>query len=304
MLRRLDYRVIMAFASVYLIWGSTYLAIRFTIETLPPFLTAGLRFTLAGLILYAIVCGLQRHKAPELKHWKSAFIVGAFLLLGGNGSVVFAEHTVPSGLAALLIATTPLWMVLIQWLWQGQKPKPAVWLGIGIGFAGVCFLILPHQLPQTDQPFPLLGVWVLLGAAISWSIGSIYSRQADTPQSPFLATAMQMIAGGILLMLLGLANGELTHYHMAQFSGKSIWAFVYLLFFGSLIGFTSYIWLLKNVGVAKASTYAFVNPMVAVFLGYALAGESFNPSMIIAGLGVVIAVIIIIFNPQDIKNKG
>ena len=279
--------MIAAFTVVYLIWGSTYLAIRFTIETLPPFLSAGLRFFLAGVVLYLFARFKNKEPAPQKQHWGPAFIVGGLLLLGGNGAVVWAEHYVPSGLAALFIAIVPLWMVLLEWWWhQTKRPSTGVFFGIGIGFFGVWLLIKPGGIN-------LGGALLLLLASFSWSIGSIYSRKADLPKSPFLSTAMQMIGGGTLLLLLGLAQGEYLHFHIADFSAKSVGALLYLVIFGSLLAFTAYIWLLKNAGVARTSTYAFVNPVVAIFLGWAFAGEKLDAQTAIAALFVLVAVILI-----------
>ena len=286
--------MIAAFAAVYLIWGSTYLAIRFTIETLPPFLSAGLRFLVAGLILYVFARFKNKEAAPQPKHWGPAFIMGGFLLLGGNGCVVWAERYVPSGLASLFIAIVPLWMVLLEWWWHKTKrPSKGVFLGIGIGFLGVWLLMAPNFLHLGVHNIHLGGALLLLLASFSWSIGSVYSRKADLPKSPFLSTAMQMIGGGILLLLFSILQGEYTHFHIINFSFKSMAALVYLIIFGSLVAFTAYLWLLKNVGVAQTSTYAFVNPVVAIFLGWAFAGEKLDAQTGIAALFVLVAVIVI-----------
>ena len=287
-------RRIAAFAAVYLIWGSTYLAIRFTIETLPPFLSAGLRFLVAGVLLYAFARFQDKEAAPQFKHWQSASIVGGLLLLGGNGCVVWAERYVPSGLAALFIAIVPLWMVLLEWWWhQTQRPSLGVFLGIGIGFFGVWLLMAPDILHLGAHSTHGGGAFLLLVASLSWSIGSVYSRRADLPKSPFLSTAMEMIVGGSLLFLFGMISGEYRHIHCADFSAKSMLALLYLVVFGSLVGFTAYLWLLKNVGVARTSTYAFVNPVVAIFLGWAFAGEKFDAQTAIAAFFVLVAVIVI-----------
>jgi len=297
-------QVITAFGAVYLLWGSTYLAIRFVIETLPPFLSAGLRFLLAGLILYAFARLKKGESAPLRKYWKSAFIIGGFLLLGGNGSVVWAERYVPSGLAALFLAITPLWMVLLEWWWhETRRPSLGVFIGIGIGFIGVWLLMAPNLLKLGTHSIHLGGALLLLFASLSWSIGSIYSRRSDQAKSSYLSTSMQMIAGGILLMLMGMLQGEWAHLHLANFSFKSILAWIYLIIFGSLFGFTTYLWLLKNVGVARASTYAFVNPVVAIFLGWALAGERLDAQTALAAFFVLVAVITItIYHKEPESN--
>jgi len=296
-------RTITAFAAVYLIWGSTYLAIRFTIETLPAFLSTGLRFFLAGLMLYAFARFKNKEPAPRKKYWLPAFISGGFLLLGGNGCVVWAERYVPSGLAALFIAIVPLWMVLLEWWWHKTKrPSLGIFLGIGIGFCGVWLLMAPDFLRIGTHSIHLGGALLLLLASFSWSIGSIYTRSADLPKSPFLSMALQMISGSVLLLLMGLLQGECTHLHIMDFSARSISAFIYLIIFGSLIGFTAYFWLLKNVGVARTSTYAFVNPVVAIFLGWAWAGEKLDAQTAIAALLVLVAVIVITIYHKEPKQ--
>jgi drug/metabolite transporter (DMT)-like permease len=288
-------KVIGAFAAVYLIWGSTYLAIRFTLETMPPFLSAGLRFLVAGLVLY-FFDRLKNKEKISSKHWLSAVTIGGFLLLGGNGCVVLAERYVPSGLAALFIAVVPLWMVLLEWRWHRTKRPPlGVFLGIGIGFLGVWLLMAPDFLHLQHQIIHLGGALLLLLASLSWSIGSVYSRKATLPKSPFLSTGMEMIGGGGLLLLLGLLGGEYPHFHLAAFSFKSMAALLYLAVFGSLLAFTAYIWLLKNVGVARTSTYAFVNPVVAIFLGFVFADERLETQTALAALLVLVAVIVITF---------
>jgi len=293
-------RMTAAFAAVYLVWGSTYLAIRFTIETLPPFLSAGLRFLSAGLLLYAFARFKNGETAPQKKHWGPAFITGGLLLLGGNGCVVWAERYVPSGLAALFIAIVPLWMVLLEWWWhKTKKPGTGVFIGIGTGFLGVWLLMAPDLLHLGPHHIHVGGALLLLLASLSWSVGSVYSRKADLPGSPFLSTAMQMVAGGVLLLLMGVIQGEYAHFHIADFSAKSVGALVYLAIFGSLLAFTAYLWLLKNVGIARTSTYAFVNPVVAIFLGWALAGEKLDAQTAIAALFVLVAVIVITVYHKD-----
>ena len=287
-----------AFASVYLVWGSTYLAIRFTLETLPVFLTAGVRFLIAGAILYAFARLKQDAGKTSTRHWRSAFIVGGFLLAGGNGSVVWAEQVIPSGLAALIVATTPLWMVLLEWLWRkGKRPSASVLTGIAIGFSGVAVLILP-DLAGSWHTVHLSGVFMLLAAAFFWATGSVYSRTAHLPDSPFLATGMEMMAGGVLLILMSLAQGEFLHLHFENVSFKSVGAFLYLIFFGSLVGFTAYIWLLKKVGVTRASTYAFVNPVVAVILGSFIAHEELTGHILLAASLILFAVVMITAQKQ------
>ncbi len=288
-------KIVFAFAAVYLIWGSTYLAIRFAIETMPSFIMAGTRFLISGVILYAYCYYRGILGQPTQRQWINATIVGGLLLLGGNGSVVWAEHYVPSGLAALIIAITPWWMVLLEWLiYKGKRPHGITMAGLVLGLIGVMVLLGP----VFKGHLHLLGVIVLLLASLWWAIGSIYSRHANIPASILAFTAMQMIAGGAILLLVSVCLGEWGHLSLTAVSGKSWLSFTYLVIFGSFIGFTAYIWLLKEVGSALASTYAFVNPLVAVFLGWLLAGEKLTPQTLWAASLIVLAVILITLGQQ------
>jgi drug/metabolite transporter (DMT)-like permease len=285
-------RVAIAFAIVYVVWGSTYLAIFFAVETLPPFLMASVRFLTAGAIMYAWVRFRSGVPAPQRSHWVAAAIVGGFLLLGGNGGVVWAEQRVPSGLAALLIATVPLWMVLLEWGGGGRRPTGRVMIGIAIGFLGLGILIGPAEVlggAATD----LTGAIVLVLASLSWAAGSVASRRVRLPDSPMLGTGMEMICGGALLLVLGTLTGEWSRLDLASASPRSLWAVAYLIVFGSLIGFTAYVWLLKHVEIARVSTYAYVNPVVAVILGWALAGEELTPRVAMAAAVIVTGVAVI-----------
>ncbi len=284
--------LVIAFGAVYLIWSSTYLAIRFTVETLPPFLTAGVRFVFAGTLLYGWM-RLRGAKRPTPLHWKSTAIVGGLLLLGGNGGVVWAEQIVPSGITALMIATVPLWMVVIHWMSPGgERPSIQVLTGVIIGFFGIVLLVNPFPSAASFRVDPL-GAAVLLFGSVSWSIGSLYSRNAPMPPESLLATAMEMLTGGALLLLVGTLTGEWSRLNLAAASLRSLLSVAYLIVFGSLIAFPSYIWLLKNTSPARVSTYAYVNPVLAVFLGWALAGEVLNGRIFVAAVVIVLAVILI-----------
>lgn len=275
-------RIALALCAVYIIWGSTYLAIRFAVETLPPFLMAGTRFLVAGALLYGWrrAAGFAR---PTPRQWRVATVVGGLMLLGGNGGVVWAEQWVESGTAALMVATVPLWMVVMDRVRPGgPAPRPAVWVGIAVGLVGVALLFGP---PSVDPRYTE-GWVVLLLASISWAAGSLYSRTAVLP-APLLATGMQMLAGGALLVGTGVATGELASVDPASFSTRSVLALVYLVVFGSLMGYTAYVWLLRVTAPALASTYAYVNPVVAVFLGWLLAGERITPRIVLASLVIV-----------------
>lgn len=281
--------ILLALAAVYVIWGSTYLAIRFAVETLPPFLMASVRFLVAGSILY----GWRRavgFPAPTWAQWRGASIVGALLLLGGNGGVVWAEQWVESGTAALVVASVPLWMVLFDWLRPGGRPpRASVWVGVLVGLTGVALLMgAPHDGGENY----LLGWIVLVLASVSWAIGSIYSRGIDMP-APLLSTGMQMLAGGALLGVAGIVAGELGDIDPAAFSLRSILSLVYLIVFGALIGYSCYVWLLRVTSAALASTYAYVNPVVAVFLGWLLADEALTPRIVLASTVIVGAVALI-----------
>lgn len=285
-------RIVLAFAAVYLIWGSTYLAIRFAIETMPPYPMGGLRFLIAGALLYGVLRlrGVPRPTRVELK---ATTIVGGLLLFGGNGSVILAEKLVPSGLAAVIIAMVPIWMVLLNWRWGDRvRPNLRVAAGLLLGVFGLILLSAPDASTGSDGINPL-GVGILVLASLSWSIGSLYSRRAAMPANPLMSTAMEMLAGGVLMMLAGVVTGQTGQMRFEDLSALSLAALAYLVIFGSLVGFTAYVWLLKVSTPARVSTYAFVNPVVAVFLGWALAGEPLTPRVLLVAAAIVIAVILI-----------
>lgn len=303
------FKLVVAFAAVYIVWGSTYLAIRFAIETLPPFLMAGMRMFLAGGVLYAWA-KLRGAPTPGARHWREAWIIGAFLLLGGNGCVVWAAHRVPSGVLALLVGATPFFMVLIGWLWAGDgRPGLQTVAGLVTGFGGLALLIGPGKLAGAGG-VDTLGALVAIGATLSWAIGSNYARFAPLPKSKMMVTAMEMLTGGVLLTALGLIVGETRHVDFANMSAKSLAAFAYLLVFGSIVGFSAYIYLLSMTKPALASSYAFVNPVVAVFLGWALANEPLNARTLVAAAIIILAVVAITFdrarkqvNPPDTESE-
>jgi drug/metabolite transporter (DMT)-like permease len=285
-------KVLIAFATLYLIWGSTYLAIRFAIETIPPFLMAGFRFAVAGAVLY-IGARLAGAKRPSRIHWGTTTVIGGLLISCGNGAVVWAEQRVPSGLASLLVATVPIWMVLLDWARRdGRRPSSWVMTGLGLGFAGLALLVGPERLPGLGRIDPV-GAMVLIMGSIAWAVGSLYSLRAVLPDSRLLATAMEMLTGGLLLLLAGLLTGEGTGFQLSAVSLRSAASLVYLILFGSLVGFTAYIWLLNATTPARASTYAYVNPVVAVFLGWFMAGEPLSMRTVLAAAVIVSAVAVI-----------
>ena len=283
--------VLVAYATVYLVWGSTYLAIRYAVETLPPFLMAGARFLLAGAIL-ALWSYWRDGARATRTNWRAATIAGAFLLLGGNGMVVYAEQRVPSGLAALLVATMPLWMVIVAWVKPGGRaPEIGVAGGMLLGIAGLLLLVGPSSV--SGQSVDRWGAIVLTLAALSWAIGSLYSRTAPLPANPIFATGLEMIAGGVLLLILGTVVGEWGRLFTTHASTASVIGYFYLVVFGSLIGFTAFAWLIRVSPPSRVSTYAFVNPVVAVFLGWAIAHEPVTRMTVIAAAVIVAAVALI-----------
>ena len=284
--------VALAFAAVYVLWGSTYLAIRFAVESFPPFVMAGTRHLTAGLLLFAWLRA-SGVPLPERRHWKSAALIGGLLLLGGNGLVSWAEQRVPSGLAALIIASVPIWMAVLQGLQRRRRPRAAVVVGLLLGLGGLVLLVLPGRFGGGEHVDPL-GAAALLFAALSWVVGSLVSRKAALPRSTSLAVAMEMIAGGLLLWIAGLLLGEGGRIHAGQISLRGVLSLGYLVVFGSLIGFTAYIWLLKVSTPARVTTYAYVNPVVAVLLGWAFAGEELTLRIGLATAAIVGAVALII----------
>ena len=286
-------RVILGFAAVYILWGSTYLGIRFAVATLPPLLMAGSRFLVAGPLLYMLVryYGAPR---PTRVHWRSALILGTLLLLGGNGVVSIAELSLPSGITALIVAAVPFWMVLLNAVEQRSWPRLPVLAGLVLGIVGLAILVMPNAAGAPDHVDPV-GVAMLVAATLSWAVGSLYAHRAELPASTFLGVSMEMIAGGAMLCLVGLCKGEGAALHLSAVSLKSWLALGYLIVFGSLLGFSAYVWLLKVTTPARASTYAFVNPVIAVLLGWALAGEAVTPRIAVAGGTIVAAVSLILY---------
>jgi len=284
-------RLLLAFAAVYLVWGSTYLAIRIAIATIPPLLMAGTRFLLAGVLLYGL-SRLRGAPRPTRRNWRGAAIVGALLLLGGNGGVVLGERTVPSGVAALLVATVPVWMVLLDWLWRGApRPGGRMFVGLLLGLAGIGLLVDPGALG--GAAIDPTGAAILLVGSLSWAVGSVYSRSAELPRHAMLSTGMEMLCGGGALVLAGAVRGELPSLHLSTISSASLLGLLYLVGFGSLVGFTAYSWLLEHAPAPRVSTYAYVNPIVAVALGWALLGEALTPRMLAAAAVIVAAVVLI-----------
>ena len=284
--------LVLAFAAVYVLWGSTYLGIRVGVETIPPFLLAGMRHVTAGLLLYGWL-RLRGTAAPERRYWRPAAIVGTLMLLGGNGLVTWAEKRVPSGIAALIVASVPIWMTVLDALHRHERPHGVVLLGLAVGLGGIAFLVAPGHFAGGGH-VDSLGAAALLTAALLWSIGSLYARRAKLPSSTLLATAMEMIAGGVALLVTSTLTREWKGFSLSAVSGRSVLALVYLIVAGSLLGFTAYVFLLKATTPARVSTYAYVNPIVAVLLGWVALGEALTPRILIAAAVIVAAVALII----------
>jgi len=274
--------------TVYILWGSTYLGIRIAVQTMPPLLFAGVRFLIAGALLCAwrLPIAIRDKKLPTRDHWRRTLVIGAALLLGGNGGVAFAETTVPSGLTALFVSVVPLWMALIDRLFYGRKMSATMLAGLVVGFGGVALLIgSPAQ-----GPVSAVGAVVLVVASLSWAAGSLYSRGAKLPDDSLLATGMEMLMGGICLIVAASIAGEFAQVHILAISAASWIAFAYLVLFGGIVGFSAYLWVIRNAPTALVSTYAYVNPVVAVFLGWLVLHESLTLRAGIAGAIILASV--------------
>jgi drug/metabolite transporter (DMT)-like permease len=289
--------LILAFAAVYSIWGSTYLAIAVGIESFPPLLLPASRHLIAGLVLYPILrwkTGIR----PTSNQWRTAIITGLLLLFMGNGGVCLAERTVPSGVAALLVALVSFWMVLLDWLRpDGLRPVPRVVASLLLGFGGLVLLVGPAHLGGSERVNPT-GAIILIIGSFAWACGSIYSKHNDLPSSPMLGVAMQSLAGGAALWIAGLLAGEGRQLHLRAVTPRSWIALAYLMVFGSGIGFTAYVYILKKSTAARVGTYAFVNPVVALFLGWLVAGETITLRTALAAAVILTAVLLVITAPH------
>lgn len=285
-----------AFFLIYFIWGSTYLAIRYAVETLPPFLMAGMRFLTAGLLMYGFL-RLRGAANPSREQWLRLGVVGVFMFLCGNGFVVWAEQYITSGLAALLVALLPLWLMLFDWWWaRGPKPGAMALSGIALGIAGTVLLLDPGSVAGSDIYLP--GALMVLLASVCWAFGSIYSKRFRHPPSIFMSAACQMIGGGLALLLTAILLGEPGGFAWRDVSAVSFGSFLYLMVFGSMIAISAYVWLLQNASASSISTYAFVNPAVAVFLGWLIGGEAITPH-ILAGAGIILAGVVLVIRASS-----
>jgi len=289
-------RMVAAFGAIYFIWGSTYLAIAWAIQTIPPFLMAGSRFLLAGTALYlwARLSGAER---PRLAQWVAASVLGVLFFLIGNGTVVWVEQSLASGLTALIIAMVSVWTALLEWLRPGgSRPSSMIIAGIVLGFLGVALLVVPGQVG--GHPVDHRAVLMLMGSTFAWALASVSSRHASLPSSTVMTAGVEMLAGGLLLTLVGVAAGEPARFDPAAVTGRAVLAWLYLTLFGSIVAFTAFAWLLKVTSPNKVATAGYVNPMVAVFLGWALGGESLSARSLTASLIIVSGVVLIITGRQ------
>jgi drug/metabolite transporter (DMT)-like permease len=296
------FAIIAAFAALYLIWGSTYLFIRFAIDTIPPFLMAGSRYLTAGLLLY-FFARMQGATRPKPITWQSAAIIGGFLLLGGNGGVTLSEKFIDTGLAAVMVATVPIYIALLSWITGSTpRPSPLVLAGLAGGFVGVGILMAPslHFAPGQSRN-PAIGMLILLVSSFLWSAGSLYSRHAKNADSPFIAAGQQMICGGVLLLMAALVTKEKLQPHSV--TALSIWSWIYLVLIGAIVGFTAYIFLLRHCDPRKVSTYAYVNPIVAVILGALFAGEKLSGRSILA-MALIIGSVIVVVTAQQFTGRS
>jgi drug/metabolite transporter (DMT)-like permease len=289
--------VLIALLTVYVIWGSTYLGIRLAIASIPPCFMAGTRYLAAGAAMF-IFALFRGAKMPSPVEWRDALILGGCLLLGGNGGVTFAEQYVPSGTAALLVATVPVFLTIFAWASKlGPRPSVMVSVGLLLGLLGVSILSRPS--PQStvspgNQFHWYIGIIALLVAAAVWAWGSLYSRKAAHPSSPIVGVGIQMICGGVLLLLVSISTGEAGRVDLGRVTAESFLAWLYIVVFGAIIAFTAYIWLTRVISPALLGTYAFVNPVVAVLLGWAIAGEQLDSRTISGAAVIVVAVVLLV----------
>ncbi|HEY7738357.1 MAG TPA: EamA family transporter [Candidatus Limnocylindria bacterium] len=287
------WRVAAALGIVYVVWGSTYLGIAVMVETLPPLVAAGVRYSVAGVILLIALIAWHRFRnqpleRPTLIHWRSALVIGTLLLLGGNGGVVLAEQRIATSIAALVIATSPIWMALFEAIVARERPSWLTIVGLVAGTVGVAILVVPLE---GTPPIDIIGLALVFGAAITWSIGAVFAKRVEMPRAPLQGAGLEMLCGGLVMLAVGTLRGELGSVDPAAFSIQSILALLYLIVFGSLIAFSSYIWLLHTVPITVVSTSAYVNPIVAVTLGVIILNEPMTPRTWLAA-GIILAAVI------------
>lgn len=289
------------FLAVYILWGSTYYAMRVGLLGFPPLLLAGSRHLATGLVLYPILRWRSKVRPTEAQ-WKTAAISGVLLLCVGNGGVCWAEQTVPSGIAALLVATVTLWLVIVDWLRPGgHRPSGRILFGTALGFAGMVVLVGPSRLGGRVDP---VGATILIMASLAWACGSLWSKHGELPSSPLLGVAMQGLCGGAILWIAGLLTGEVARFHPTQIPLKAYLAVLYLFVFGSCIGFSAYLYILKKSTAARVGTYAFINPIVALGIGWLLGGEGLSQRTVLAAAVILSAVILVITAPHKTPQEA
>ena len=292
-------KLLSAFAAVYLIWGSSYLAIIWGLESFPPFLLGAARFILAGVILYALAAA-RGGATFSRRQLLNAAVVGALLPFLGNGSLIWAQQRIPSGIAAFIVATVPLWMVVIQTIVEHVRPARQIWIGVSLGIVGLAILVGAGG--GVSGAIHLPSALILCGGSVAWAAGSIYSRSADLPESGLASAALTMLAAGVFFSAASLAAGDHRAIELADVSLRSVAGLAYLAIFGSVIAYSAYIWLLQVSSPARVATYAYVNPVIAVFLGWAFAGESLTIRTMIAAGVILAAVILITTAPQPARR--
>jgi drug/metabolite transporter (DMT)-like permease len=293
--------IVLAYGSLCIIWGTTYLAIRYAIATLPPFLMAGTRFLLAGAILYALA-RLRGDPRPAMRDWRFAVLVGALIVVGAQGGVVWAEQRIPSGVTAVLAATTPMWLLLLEWLRPGgRRPRLGLVAGVLVGFAGVVVLVGPWQ--TGSGRIDPLGVGVVLGSALCFAISALFMHQRLSSRSQTMVTGSWMLCGSLLLLALASVRGDWGHFSLGQVSLVSALAWGYLVLVGSVLAFTIYFWLITAWAPAPASTYAYVNPVVAMALGFFVAGEPLTPRIALAATVILGSVVLVTLGPLFAARK-
>lgn len=301
------FAILAAYAAIYFVWGSTYLGIRFTVETMPPFLSGGLRFLAAGAALFAWAW-LRGAERPTSAGWLNAAKLASIMILLGYGGVMWAEQVVPSGIAALIISVEPLWFFVLDWLvFRSARPRLKEWAGLALGFAGTLYLAFGEGGASFEAvPGYRIGTFVIFISTLAWVFGSLLSRKTRIADSTLLGTGMQMLAGGIFLTASGLALGEGSRFLLSQITLKSWLALAYLSVFGSIVAFTAFVWLLKFEPASRVSTHAFVNPVVAVFLGWILGGEQITSRMLVAAVVIVFSVTLITLSKteDEVRPQG
>jgi drug/metabolite transporter (DMT)-like permease len=291
-----EWQIWLGLAIIYIVWGTTYLAIRVVVDTMPPLLSGGARFVIAGAIIFAILVVRRGFGALRLERseWIGAAVIGAALLLGGNGLVMLGERDVPSALAALIVAVVPLWVVILRRVF-GERIARGTVIGVVVGFLGAAILIVPEGI---SGQVAIGGIVMLLLADVSWSLGTFYSKRLDLPRDPLASTGAQMLLGGALMLVVGVLFGELGLVRLERFSTPSVISFLYLIVLGSVLAYTAYTWLLQHAPVSRVATYAYVNPVVAIVLGVALLDERMTPTMLFGAALIVLSVAVVIRSEQ------